>query len=163
MESWLDRPRRLQAGIEVFVPRAKLERNLYALILGLGGCSLESSTDGGAVRADFLQVHSGRDHLDVKKTELRSLGDHVSIHQNHAATIVKQSVAVTLRFVNKKQSTYVRVLTNPFLVGIKVNAATFSCGLRDELQAKIQFLERLEVLMSACITTEREETSVLTK
>lgn len=151
MKSWLDRPRRLQAGIQVFVLRAKLKRNLYALILGFGGCGLESSADGGAVSADFFQVHRRRDHLDVKKTKLRSLGNHVSIHQNHAATIVEQSVAVTLRFVNKKQSTYVGVLTYAFLVGIKVNAATFSCGLSDELQAKIQFLERLEISMSICV------------
>jgi hypothetical protein len=57
------------------------------------------------VRPDGLEVQRGRDHLDVRQGELRSLGDNLSVEGNQRGPIVIEPVAIASLLVGVEVDT----------------------------------------------------------
>jgi len=75
MEAGLDGQGRGHANVHVLILGAQLEWRLNTLVLGIGGCSLETARDSSPVGPDFVKVDGSGDDLDVVEAELRALGN----------------------------------------------------------------------------------------
>mmetsp|Transcript_24908 Transcript_24908/g.58040 ORF Transcript_24908/g.58040 Transcript_24908/m.58040 type:complete len:412 (-) Transcript_24908:731-1966(-) len=62
-------------------------------------CLLGARDEGGAVRADGLHVHRGREHLHVAQAELRALREHLAVEHDERATVVVKAASVAAALV----------------------------------------------------------------